>query len=211
MSQKKNYVLLGAGGHAKVLYEILRLNQLPVAGYISKENLPDAFFQELDYLGNDDTQQITAEQYVLVNTLGSIKNTQPRQSLYQRYKAKGFAFPAITHPAAIISSSAQIAQGVQVLAGAVINAAAVIEENTIINTRAVIEHDCHIGTHNHIAPGAVICGNVSTGANVHIGAGAVINQGLHISDNAVIASGAVVISNVSENALFAGVPAAQKK
>lgn len=210
MTNTRPYVLLGAGGHAKVLYELLKLHQFDVEGYIAQEISQDDFFKDLMYLGNDETAQIKAHHFFLVNTLGSIKNTQPRMSLYQRYESKGFTFPSISHPSAIISHSAKIAEAVQILAGTIINSSAIIEENTIINTQAIIEHDCHIGSHNHIAPGAVLSGNVTTSSNVHIGTGAIINQGIQIGDNAIIASGAVVISNVADNALVAGVPAIQK-
>ncbi len=211
MIDDKKYILLGSGGHAKVLYEILSIRGLAVNGIIAPQKPADTFWQALEYLGDDRQFNLSPEQCYLVNTLGSIKDTQPREILYQSYKLKNYNFPAIIHPSAIISRSAVIAQSVQLLSGVIINSCAIIEENSIINSGVIIEHDCHIGAHNHIAPGAVLCGQVKIASNVHIGTGAIINQGICIGKNAVIAAGAVVISNVAENTLFAGVPAVEKK
>ncbi len=211
MTKSKSYILLGAGGHAKVLYEILKLHQLNIQGFIAPEKTQDLYFEELEYLGDDATFDYESEHFFLVNTLGSVKYTQPRENLYQYYKTRNFSFPKIIHPSAIISHSAKLLEGVQLLAGSIINSCAIIKENSIINTGAIIEHDCCIGSHNHIAPRAVLCGNVSTGSNVHIGAGASINQSIHIGHNVIIASGAVVTENIPDNSIVAGVPAVSIK
>lgn len=77
----------------------------------------------------------------------------------------------------------------------------------IVNTRAIVEHDCLVENHAHIASGAVLCGNVSVGEGAHVGAGSVVRQGLRIGLRAVIGAGAAVVCNVPEEAVFAGVPA----
>ncbi len=209
-NNKLPFVLLGSGGHAKVLYEILQLKQLPVSAYIALATTPDSYFSKLDYLGNDSQHTLKKDQAYLVNTLGSIKSTEVREHIYQTYSDQHFIFPNIIHPKAIISNSVKLGKGTQHLCASIVNVDSIIGDNTIINTAAIVEHDCNIGAHNHIAPRAVVCGHVNTGDNVHIGAGAIINQGLHIGHHVTIASGSVVINDIPDNTLVMGVPAKKR-
>ena len=82
-----------------------------------------------------------------------------------------------------------------------------MEENALINTAATIDHDCTIGPHSHIAPGAVLCGSVKIGDGCHIGTGAIIIQGVHIGDGVLIGAGSLVTSNIPSGAKAYGSPA----
>jgi len=89
----------------------------------------------------------------------------------------------------------------------VVQPAVRVGENTILNTRCSVDHDCVIGAHSHIAPGAILCGSVRVGSGTHVGAGAVVIEGLRIGDAVVIGAGAVVIADVPDGATVVGVPA----
>lgn len=205
-------IILGAGGHAKVILDTLLTLKYKIAGIINPTKVEEPFFSKLKYLGNDVIiKHLEPAEQHMANGLGSSQSTLARTQLYLHYQQHHFHFPTLIHPTAIVSRSVQIAQGNQILAGAFIGADSFLSENCIINTRAIIEHECRIGKHSHIATGAILCGKVIVGNNVHIGAGATINQGITIEDGAVIASGSVVIENVKENTLVAGVPAVFKK
>ncbi len=204
-------IILGAGGHARVLAEILAADpELELAGMTDPDPaapgwpgvpcLDDAAVLEMDPRG-----------LLLVNGLGSTGPTGARRRLFERFAGRGFRFAPVIHPAAVLSPSARAGQGTQVLAGAVVGTGARLGDNVLVNSGAIVEHDCRIGDHCHIASGAVVCGGCSIGAGTHVGAGAVINQSLTIGSGSIVASGAVVTGNVEDRALVAGVPARVKR
>jgi len=200
-------IILGGGGHAMVLAEVLALLQRPVLGFTDVQTPVET--QWLDYLGDDAAMQTThaADTVTLINGLGSSGAITRRASLFGQYTAAHYIFGDVIHPNAWLSPSATHGQGLQILAGALVNTGARLGANVLINSRATVEHHCEIGDHCHIASGAVVCGDCHVGRAVHIGAGAVINPGITIGDGVIIASGAVVIADVPTNSLMAGVPA----
>jgi sugar O-acyltransferase (sialic acid O-acetyltransferase NeuD family) len=209
----KPLILLGGGGHAAVLLEVLHTLQLPVLGFTDVQTPnADTLLGGLDFLG-DDAMVLSSHnpnEISLINGLGSTGEIKLRAVLFDHFIAAGYGFTDVVHPTAYISPSASYGQGLQTLAGAIINTGAQLGVNVLVNSRAVVEHHCNIGDHSHIASGAVVCGDCHVGQSVHVGAGAVINQGISIGDGAIIASGAVVIADVSAGLLVAGVPAQPK-
>lgn len=201
--------MLGSGGHAKVLLDILLQQNRNILGY-TDPNGPNALapFSRLSWLGDDGAiDRYSPSDVVLVNGLGSTSRPGKRKEVYELFKRKGYHFLSVIHSSAIISSEVLLGEGVQIMAGAVIQPGTSIGQNTIINSRANVDHDCSIGDHVHIAPGAVLCGSVHVGNNVHVGAGATIINNLTIGSNSVIGAGAVVIRDVSDGKTVVGVPA----
>jgi UDP-perosamine 4-acetyltransferase len=162
----------------------------------------------VDVLGDDDVLKgIDPGGVLLANGIGSVGDTGLRTTLFERYRAMGFAFPRLVHPSAVVSVTAQLGAGCQLLAGCVVQPGAVIGDGVLINTRSSVDHDCDIGEHAHVAPGAVLCGEVRVGEGAHVGAGAVVIQGITIGARALVAAGAVVISDVPADSKVMGVPA----
>jgi UDP-perosamine 4-acetyltransferase len=197
--------MLGAGGHARVLQELLAEKGFTLHGYVAPAE--DASF-EAKWLGGDDTfATVNPDDYLLLNGVGSVGSTKVRAKVFENYKKHGFNFLAIESNDSIVAPSAVVLEGVQVLRGAVINTAAIVEENTIINTGAIIEHDNLIGQNCHVSVGATLCGGVRVGSGSHIGAGATVIQGVTIGQNCIIGAGAMVIADVPDNHTAVGVPA----
>lgn len=142
-----------------------------------------------------------------VMAIGSVANNSQRAAIFARVKTLGFTFVNVLHPSAVVSDSASMGEGTVVLAGAIVGAGTVLGANVIINTRAAVDHDCSIGDHVHIAPGAVLSGAVIAGESAYIGAGATIKQGTRIGRGALVGLGAAVIRDVPDGAAVAGVPA----
>jgi len=117
------------------------------------------------------------------------------------------AFATIIDPAAVVSPSASIGAGSFVGAGAIVQARAVLHECVIVNTRAVVEHDCTVEAFAHIAPGAVLCGSVRVGRRAQVSAGAVVIPVRRIGEGAMVGAGAVVVRDVGANTTVVGVPA----
>lgn len=194
----KRYLVLGGGGHARVIIDILATRKTPIEAIVAPELGQKPEFQGLKHLREDsEVSHYRPNEVILVNALGSLPGQYNlREVLYERFKQAGYQFLTVISETAIVSKYATLEEGVQVLPGAILNACHV-GESSIINTGAIVEHDVTIGKHCHIAPGATICGNVSVGNNVHIGAGATIIQGIDIGDGAVVGAGSVVSRNLA--------------
>ena len=202
---------LGAGGHAKVVIEILRLlGGYEFAGLLdANAELRGNEISGVTVLGSDLLLPELHQQgvrWVFIG-VGSVGDISRRRRLYQEAQSLGFAVAPAQHPQAIVSSSAEIGEGPTIMAGTVINAGARIGDNVIINTGAIVEHDCVIGSHVHVATGARLAGGVVVGAGSHIGMGASIKQGVTIGREAIVGAGAAVIRDVPEGMTVAGVPA----
>jgi UDP-perosamine 4-acetyltransferase len=202
---------LGAGGHAKVVIEILRLNGgYTLHGLLDKD--PGLWYTDvfgLPVLGDDSMlpglhrQGIT---HAFIG-LGSTGEIGPRRRLYDLARENGFHPVAAIHPGAIVSASVEVGKGPTIMAGALINPDAKLGDNVIINTGAIVEHDCVIGDHVHVATGAQLASTVTVGAGAHVGIGASVRQSITIGEGAVVGAGAVVVKDVEPGLVVAGVPA----
>lgn len=206
-------IILGAGGHAKVLIDALRLQSIEPFGITDADpGKKGQVLFDVPVLGGDEEIIKYARETVrLVNGVGSVSVNPRRGQLFEQFKNKGYIFASIIHPSAIIAADVILSEGMQVMAGAIIQAGCHIGVNAIINTSSVVDHDCHIGDHAHISPSATLSGGVRVGENAHIGAGATIIQGIQIGRNSLVAAGAVVIRNVPDSATVLGVPAKERK
>ena len=193
-------IIIGAGGHARVLLDALQLSGCKVLGFV------DPAFAKgsqgpggLPVLGGDEAlKDYSVSAVQLVNGIGSIGPTTSRGAVYRRGKEAGFSFARVVHPAAVVSASATLGEGVQIMAGCIVQSGAEIGANSIVNTRASVDHDCKIGETVHIAPGVTLSGNVRVGDRAHIGTGAVVIQGISIGADSLVAAGAVVYRDVPE-------------
>lgn len=206
----KKLILLGGGGHARVLIDLIReCNEYDIAGILDPEIEKGAEVSGISVLGRDDMLLELFDRGIkdVCIAVGSIKNNNKRSMLYDKIKQKGYSVPALIHPEAVVAKDLQVSEGVQIMAGAVIQIGSSIGENTIINTGAVVDHDNKVGRHVHISPGAVISGGCFIDDGAFIGAGATVIQGIRIGKNAIVAAGSVVIKDVMDNSMVMGLPA----
>ena len=202
-------ILLGAGGHARVLIDALRCVGARILGFTCPEaGRRDELFDDVAFLGGDEAVLARPSGSVyLVNGLGTVASTALRSALYLRFTAKGYRFAQVIHPSAVIASDVRLGEGVQIMAGAVVQPGVRIGDNSLVNTRVSVDHDCEIGAHVHIAPGATLSGAVSVGDGAHIGTGATIIQGITIGGGSLVAAGATVIEPVPDHVTVVGLPA----
>ncbi len=209
LTTPKPHLILGAGGHARVLIDALQLTNTKILGALE----PDASLWGKSILGvpilggDDKILSFSPDEVLLVNALGSVSSTKVRQKLFEIWSSRAYHFASVIHPTAVISRHVTLAQGVQVMANAVIQAGVTVAENTVINTAAVVEHDCELGAHVHIAPKACLAGGVTVGQGSHVGLGATVLQTLSLGDDCLIAAGAVVVNSVQRKGKVKGVPA----
>ncbi len=204
-------VILGGGGHARVLIECLRLEKKPQRLMILEkdERLWGRKVMGVDVAG-DESQlkkcRLLGVTHFVVG-VGSTGDARLRKSLYDLALHHGLKPRSIVHPAARLSPSAVIGEGAQVLAGSLVGTGAVIGRNAIINSGAIVEHDNVIGDHAHVATGAKLASTVHVGEGAHVGIGAVVRECITIGRGAVVGAGAVVIRDVPEQVTVVGVPA----
>lgn len=202
----KKLLLIGGGGHChSVLDAVIDMKVYDEIGIIDSIN---SSYLGVSVIGNDDDipalfKDGWTEAFI---TVGSVGDTKNRRRLFEMVKKLGLSIPTIIDPTAIIGQGVEIGEGVFVGKRVVINAGSTAGACAIINTGAIIEHDCEIGAFSHICPGTVLCGQVKVGEDSHIGAGSVVKQLLEIGNKTLIGAGSVVVKNIPDNSKAYGNP-----
>ncbi len=206
---KQPAIIIGAGGHAKVVLEALLRSDVTVIGLLDvDEERHGSLVLGVPILGDDNMLDLyPADSVRLVNGLGSTQDLSRRASLYRNFKEKKYSFASVIHPSAIIARDVVIGEGAHIMAGVILQPGVIIGCNSIINTAASVDHDGIIGDHVHIAPGVVLSGNVCIGERTHVGTGATVIQGITIGSEAVIGAGAVVVRDIPDRVTAVGIPA----
>ena len=206
---KKKIILIGGGGHCKVVISILKkLDNFEIAG-ISDNYKAGNLLSGIKILGTDDDLENIYKSgihYALI-TVGSIRDNTKRYELFNMVRKIGFIFPIIISQEAIVDESVKLGEGTIIMPGSIINIDSSIGKNCIINTGTTIEHDCKIGNHCHIAPGVNISGTVNIGKLSFIGTNATIIQSIKIGKNVTIGAGSVIIKDIPDNVIAVGNPA----
>lgn len=186
--------VFGASGHAKVILEIIELNN------ISIENVFDADHAKttlLNYSVNHDLKQVKS------NTFVAIGNNSIRKKIVEQYDLTP---DSLIHPSAVISKYVGMGIGSVVMAGVSINADSKIGDHCILNTNCSVDHDCIIEDYVHVSPNASLAGNVQIGEGTHVGIGSTIIQGIKVGRNCIIGAGAVIIKDVPDHSVVVGNP-----
>jgi len=201
-------VVIGGGGHAKVIISILKkIDTYEIVGYTDVENIGEIL--GVKYRGNDSVLKYLYKNGIknAVLGLGFIESNKKRKNVLKEISNIDFNYPAIISNNAVINEDVTTGMGTVIMDGVVINAGSKIGKFCIINTKSSIDHDCIIKNHTHIAPGVTLSGGVEIGNNVLIGAGATIIQYKKAVDNAIIGAGSTVLEDINEQGLYGGIPA----
>ena len=203
LESSKPIIVLGAGGHSKVLIEALRMSDRPILGITDPNKIKASEFYGIKVLGDDDAVlKYSPDEVLLVNGIGIMPDNNIRFKINQRMKENGFLFTSVIHPSAVIASDVEINEGTQIMAGVVIQPGVHIGQSCIINTGVIIDHDCVINDGCHLAPGVSLSGNVTVGRRTHIGTGASIIQAITIGEGCIVAAGSVVYEDVYPNTKY---------
>ena len=202
---RKKVVIIGAGGHAKVIVDILRKDpDIELKGCTDRRS--GGFVLNVPVLGDDAILPNLYRQGIH-HAFIALGNNAVRHKAYQEALELGFQFVNAISPFACISDSAVLGTGIAVMPGAIVNAEAVIGNNCIINTGASLDHDCNIGDSCHIAPGCNLSGNVTVGTGTFAGIGSKVIDGIQIGEWSIIGGGSVVIRDIPSSCTAVGVPA----
>ena len=191
-------ILYGARGQAKVIYDLILSNN-HLLEYLVDDNPPDDFPHHLKvYLP---TPELLLHKRLII----AIGDNKIREKVYHEIKDL-CEFETMQHYSAYVSRFTEVGEGTVIMPQVCINAEVKIGRHCIINTSAIIEHECVIEDFVHISPTAALAGNILVKKGAHIGLGANLIQGITIGENAVIGAGAVVLKDVPDNAIVVGNP-----
>ena len=200
-------VIIGAGGHARAVYEILMHDlNIEVVGFV--DNAADTLGEMIGgihVVGDHSILPDLLEAGVLGAAIG-IGDNKLRRSYFEAITNIGFAPVNAIHPTAHIAHNVMIGRGVVIGTGTTVCTGARIGDNVIINTGAIIEHESIIGDDVHIAPGSSIAGRVTINRGAFVGIGSVIKEYVTIGENAVIGAGSVVLKDIPDDAVAVGSP-----
>ncbi len=200
-------IIIGAGGHGRIILEILRLNDIEVAGFIddSKE-LYDTAIDGVKVLGNFEKVDGLIKKGVEKGIV-AVADGRVRRMLVERSAEKGLTLIGAKHPQCYVSDNARISETAQLCVNCVVNPHAVIGDYTIINSNAVVEHNSNIGKYCHISPSATVLGFATVGDFSQVGAGATVLENRIVGENVFVGAGAVITKDTENNKVYVGIPA----
>lgn len=206
MSERPPLVIVGAGGHAKVVIELVQAEaRYELVGLVDADPTPRRVVG-VPVIGSDaDLPRLheTGIRHVHV----ALGNNARRVAIGRELEAAGFTLANAISPTAVLSPTARLGRGLAIMAGAVINADSRVGDLCIINTRASVDHDGIIGDGAHVAPGCALAGNVTVGHLAFLGVGTSVIPGVTIGDGATVGAGACVVRDIPPGAVARGVPA----
>lgn len=202
---KKSVIVLGAGGHAKVVIELLNASGYQVDFCVGGNDSPRDCLGIPVLRGDRHLRQLRDDGYGLV--FAAIGSNVIRERAAAHAVDLGYKLVNAISPHAEISLSAVLGVGIAIMSGVVINAESRIDDLAIINTGATVDHDCHVGFCAHVAPQCALAGNVQVGRHAFLGIGTKVVPNIKVGDNATTGAGSVVISEVSASTIALGNPA----
>ena len=191
--EMKKLIIIGGGGHALSVLEAMDTS-IEIAGYVDNIESKKLI---LPYLSPEEYRVHHAVVYT------NDVNLSLRSRIIQQYE--GYESYTIIARSALVTSSSKIAGGCALMEGAIVNGA-ILAQNSVINTKAVIEHGCILGNNVFVGPGAIVCGDTCIGDNVLVGAGVIIRDGIEITENVTIGMGSVVVRSIVEPGVYLGNP-----
>ncbi len=200
------YIVYGAGGHAKVVVDILIAGKKPIIGIIDDSH-HHGMWRGFPLLGDPKNIEAIINQYPHAKYIIGIGSNQVRQKIVNDLDRFGISWGRAIHPSCVIGSNVSIGEGTVVMPGCVINADSLIGNHVIVNTAVSIDHDNQINHFSHLSPGVRTAGNVTISQSVHLGIGCSVIPGVHISNNTIVGASSCVTKDLPGDVVAVGCPA----
>ncbi|WP_068774099.1 acetyltransferase [Paenibacillus sp. FJAT-26967] len=205
----RRLILIGDGGHAKVVRDVALSEHRYELTAVLDDRYEEAGRGEDGLLRGP----VKLARHMLreddgMDVFVAIGSNTIRRKVAEALQAAPERFALLIHPRAVVSTEARLAPGTVVMPGAVINAGASIGAHGIVNTCAIVEHDCVVGGYAHLSPGSALAGGVTVHEGAHVGIGAAVIQGLTIGAWSLLGAGAVAVRDIPDRCTAVGVPAA---
>ena len=208
--KKKDVLIMGSGGHATVVIDILEeMGIYNIVGIVANGMKVGSLFQGYPIIGDEDILQIYFNKGItnMAMGIGGFKNNNLRKEFFFKFKEIGFKLVNAIHPSAIISKKVVLGEGVVVFQGVLINTSVNIGDNVIVATGASIDHETSVGSHTLVSAGVTVGANDSIGEGVLLALGSKVVSALKIENNILVGAGAVVVKDCLEQGMYLGVPA----
>lgn len=202
----KDVIIIGAGGHAKVVADIVLRSGDNLVGFLDddSEKQGKSVYKNYSVIGAVADAEKYTDNYFVV----AVGDNKRRAEIVNGHSE--LMWYTAVHPNAVVADTVKIGEGTVVMAGAVINPDSMVGNHSIINTACSIDHDCKIGDFVHISPGAHLAGTVSVGNYSWICVGAVVSNNVSIINNSIIGAGATVLNNIDEPGVYVGTPVVKR-
>jgi sugar O-acyltransferase (sialic acid O-acetyltransferase NeuD family) len=194
-------VIYGAGGHGCSLAALIRkMGGYEIVGFLDDGYQPGEEVLGLKVLGGRTQLGELAEEGIrlAVNGVGGIGDLPSRLAVYDLLRKAGFRCPTVVHPTAFLEDSTELNDGVQVFPFAYVGTQVRVGYGCIINTGAIVSHDCELSPYVNLSPGATLAGMVTIGEGTLVGMRATVNLNVHIGQRALIGNGATVKADVPD-------------
>ena len=202
----KGLLIIGAGGHGKVIADIAStLGKWDQIAFVD-DKYPD-LKQVLDWLVIGGMEDFRMHRQEYPDVFVAVGDNAVRQKITIWSEEAGFHLPSLIHPRAAVSRLAVIGAGTIINSQSAVNANAKIGKGCIVNTGATVGHDCVLGDFVHVAPGASLAGETVIGEACWIGMRSAVIEQLTVGKGVVVGAGAVVLSDVPDQKLVVGIPA----
>ena len=194
-------LVIGAGGHGKVVVATLHAAGVEVVGILDDDVAAHGrIVLGVPVLGP--VAHLARHAGPVVLGIGS---NAVRRRIALAYP--GAEWTSAVHPCAVVHPSVAVGAGTVVFAGAVVQPDAVLGCHAVVNTGATVDHDGRIGDFAHVAPGVHLSGDVLLGEGVFVGVGACAVPGVSVGAWTVVGAGAVVVRDLPPNVTAVGAPA----
>lgn len=205
------YILIGAGGHSKVIHDALLSDGESIKGFFDDTTVTQTdntfqYYGKIEQILDCSTEFIAEHKFVI-----AIGNNSVRKQIVSLLESKKITYGTVIHPSAVIASDVKIGEGSVILANVVVNAATTIGKHVILNSSSSIDHDNVIDNFVHISPGVHTAGAVEIGKGTHVGIGTNILPMKKIGSWCIIGGGTMVNKDIGSNLLAYGVPVKVKK
>lgn len=197
-------IIVGAGGHGRVVAEIVQCSGATVLGFVDDGLSAGTSVLGLPVIG---PMSVLAQQPRPVSIALGIGDNARRRAVACLCFGQGLELRAWLHPTAVVSVSARIGRGSVVGPLAVVNPEAQLGDGVIVNSAAVVEHECVVGDFAHLSPNSAMAGRSRVGQESHLGIGACTIQGVRIGARTVIGAGSVVTRDIGDDVVAFGSPA----
>jgi len=202
MTSRGAIIVVGGGGHGKVVCDALQTMDEVVAGFCDDGKPVGDRVLGLPVLGNTAWLEANPARIAL-----GIGDNARRKAIAERLEAAGCTLVVVIHADATVAPSATIERGAVLMARAIVNPDATVQRGAIINTGAIVEHDCVVGPYAHLSPASALGGGARVQEQAHIGLGAVVLPLVQVGQRTIVGAGAVVNRAVPDGVVVRGVPA----
>lgn len=197
---KNKWIIIGCGGHAKSIADVLLYND---------ENV-DIIFLDKNAKKNEKVlgfnvvsdYEITDEKIIV-----GLGDNKKRKDLSLKYYKN---LSNVVSKKSYVAKSVNLGKGIFVAHNAHVGVLSKIDDFTVVNTGANIDHECILEKTSFVAPNATLCGKVHLKENVFLGACATVLPNIQICSNSIIGAGSVVINDIDKSGTYVGNPIQEK-